>query len=157
MEAAAEKEDRPPDGSQRHHGLFASAGHIRAFDREISPPTGATAATAATGATAEGEAMQTQGRTEALLEVIESRLNEISERQHSLAVERARLNEQITPLRLGIVSPEAALALLKSKGIALRLPSAPSADRRPQAVVLKAVVSPRMKLAALPTTHSETA
>jgi hypothetical protein len=155
MEAAAEKEDRPPDGSQRHHGLFASAGHIRAFDREISPPT---AATAATGATAEGEAMQTQGRTEALLEVIESRLNEISERQHSLAVERARLNEQITPLRLGIVSPEAALALLKSKGIALRLPAAPSADRRrPRAVVLKAVVSPRMKLAALPPTHSETA
>jgi hypothetical protein len=152
MEAAAEKEDRPPDGSQRHHGLFASAGHIRAFDREISPPTGAT------GATAEGEAMQTQGRTEALLEVIESRLNEISERQHSLAVERARLNEQITPLRLGIVSPEAALALLKSKGIALRLPAAPSADRRrPKAVVLKAVVSPRMKLAALPPTHSETA
>jgi hypothetical protein len=151
MEAAAEKEDRPPDGSQRHHGLFASAGHIRAFDREISPPTGATAATV------EGEAMQTQGRTEALLEVIESRLNEISERQHSLAAERARLNEQITPLRLGIVSPEAVFAVLKSKGIALRLPAAPSADRRPQAVVLKAIVSPRMKLAALPTTHSETA
>jgi hypothetical protein len=101
--------------------------------------------------------MQTQGRTEALLEVIESRLNEISERQHSLAVERARLNEQLTPLRLGIVSPEAALALLKSKGIALRLPAAPAADRRPQAVVLKAVVPPRMKLAALPPTHSETA
>jgi hypothetical protein len=101
--------------------------------------------------------MQAQGRTEALLEVIESRLKEISERQHSLAVERARLNEQITPLRLGIVSPEAALALLKSKGIALRLPAAPSVNRRPQAVVLKAVVSPRMKLAALPPTHSETA
>lgn len=101
--------------------------------------------------------MQTQNRTEALLDAIESRLNEISERQHSLAVERARLNEQITPLRLGIIAPEVALALLKSKGITLRPPARPAVERRPRAVLLKAVAPPRMKLVSLPTTHSETA
>jgi hypothetical protein len=100
--------------------------------------------------------MQAQAKTEALLEAIESRLNEISVRQHALAVERARLNEQITPLRLGIISPDVAVALLKAKGVALRLPAAPAVDR-PQPVVLRAVVPARVKLASLPANHSETA
>ena len=75
--------------------------------------------------------MQTQAKTEALLAAIESRLNEISVRQHALAVERARLNEQITPLRLGIISPDVALALLKAKGVTLRLPAAPRRSASP--------------------------
>ena len=44
--------------------------------------------------------------TKALLGIIERRLTDISEQQHALAVEKARLLEQLTPLRLGIVAPE---------------------------------------------------
>jgi hypothetical protein len=97
-------------------------------------------------------------RTEALLETIERRLTEISERQHALAVEKARLIDQITPLRLGIASPEVALAQLRSRGIVLRgLAAAWSADRPAQGVVLSAVAPPRAKVVALPTARSETA
>src|SRR6185436_12171913 len=67
-----------------------------------------------------GEVMDTQGKTEALLGAIERRLSEISERQHALAVEKAWLVEQTTPLRLGVTSPDLALAQLKAKGITLR-------------------------------------
>jgi len=44
--------------------------------------------------------------TKALLGIIERRLTDISEQQHALAVEKTRLLEQLTPLRLGIVAPE---------------------------------------------------
>jgi len=64
--------------------------------------------------------METRAKTDALLGLLERRLVEISERQHALAVEKARLMEQMTPLRLGVGSPELALAQLRSKGIALR-------------------------------------
>jgi hypothetical protein len=53
---------------------------------------------------------------EALLGAIERRLTEISERQHALAVENARLLEQITPLRLGVVVPEASVVQLRARG-----------------------------------------
>jgi hypothetical protein len=56
---------------------------------------------------------------EGLLAAIEGRLAEISEQQHALAVERAHLREQTTPLRLGILSPAAALLNLKVHGLAL--------------------------------------
>jgi hypothetical protein len=102
--------------------------------------------------------MKTQIETEALLQAIERRLGEISERQHALAVERTHLLEQATPLRLGVASPETAVVQLRSKGITLRgLVSAPPASRRPPRVVLRAVVSPRPRMVSLPPPHSETA
>jgi hypothetical protein len=96
-------------------------------------------------------------KAEALLEAIERRLAEISDRQHALAAEKARLAELITPLRLGIASPDATLAELKAKGIALRLTATSAADRRPPGIVLRALVSRRSKVTPLPTSHSETA
>jgi hypothetical protein len=60
--------------------------------------------------------MDVQGKTETLLEAIERRLSDISERQHALAVEKAWLVEQTTPLRHGVTSPDLALALLKRRG-----------------------------------------
>ena len=42
--------------------------------------------------------MKTQRRTDVVLEAIEQRLSDISERQHALAWERSYLLEQITPL-----------------------------------------------------------
>jgi hypothetical protein len=102
--------------------------------------------------------MQARTKTEVLLETIERRLTEISEHQHALAAEKARLIDQITPLRLGIASPEVALAQLRSRGIVLRgLAAAWSADRPAQGVVLSAVVPPRANVVALPTARSETA
>jgi hypothetical protein len=102
--------------------------------------------------------METPTRTEALLEVIERRLAEISERQHALAVEKARLVEQMTPLRLGVASPDLALALLRAKGIALRgLGAAGVSDRRPTEVVLRAVGPRHPKVTPLTATRSETA
>ena len=56
---------------------------------------------------------------EDLLLAIERRLAEISDQQHRLAVERARLQAQTAPLRLGVISPEAVLAHLKIHGVAL--------------------------------------
>ena len=56
---------------------------------------------------------------ENLLLAIERRLAEISEQQHRLAVERVRLQAQTTPLRLGVISPEAVLAYLKIDGVTL--------------------------------------
>jgi hypothetical protein len=100
--------------------------------------------------------MKTQRRTDVVLEAIEQRLSDISERQHALAWERNYLLEQITPLRLGVASPDATVAHLRSKGIALRgLTAAPSPSRRPRPVVL-AVVSRRPRVS-LPAPRSETA
>ena len=59
-----------------------------------------------------------------------------------------RLVEQLTPLRLGILAPDMAVAQLKAKGVKLRrLPPAPSADRRPRPATRKAIASIRPALA----------
>ena len=82
--------------------------------------------------------------TGALVTAIQRRLTDISDQQHALAVEKARLVEQLTPLRMGILPPDTAVAQLKAKGVKLRgLPPAPSADRRPRPAALKAVASIR--------------
>jgi hypothetical protein len=94
---------------------------------------------------------------DALLETIERRLDEISERQHALAVEKAYLLEQRTPLRLGVASPDAALVQLRSRGIILRgWTSALPRNRRARPMVLRAV-APRRLREALPAPRSETA
>jgi hypothetical protein len=99
--------------------------------------------------------MTLNAKVQALVEFMEGRLAEISEHQHALAAEKTQLQEQITPLRLGIVSPNLALAQLKEKGIVFRgftvtLP----AGRRPRGVILKAVRMPR-PMAAIPFDCSE--
>ena len=102
--------------------------------------------------------MDTQGKTEALIEAIERRLSEISERQHALAVEKAWLVEQTTPLRLGVTSPDLALAQLRARGITLRgLAAAWAVDRRPTEVVLRAIPPQRSNVTPLPAARSETA
>jgi len=102
--------------------------------------------------------MDTQGKTETLLEAIERRLSEISERQHALAVEKAWLVEQTTPLRLGVTSPDLALAQLKARGITLRgLAAAWAVDRRPKEAVLRAIPPQRSNVTQLPAARSETA
>jgi hypothetical protein len=86
----------------------------------------------------------TDEKTKTLLEAIERRLADISEQQHALAAEKARLLDQLTPVRLGIVAPDTAVAQLKAKGVALRgLTAARSAPRRPRPPILKAVASIR--------------
>ena len=88
--------------------------------------------------------MTTEAKTKALLDAMERRLTDISEQQHALAVEKARLLEQLTPLRLGVVAPDTAVVQLKAKGITLRgLTAAGSAPRRPRPAMLKAVASIR--------------
>jgi hypothetical protein len=84
--------------------------------------------------------MTTEAKTKALLRVIEHRLTNISAQQHALAVEKARLLEQLTPLRLGVVAPDTAVVQLKAKGVTLRgLTAAWSAARRPRRANLKVV------------------
>ncbi len=84
--------------------------------------------------------MTTEAKTKALLNAMERRLIDISAQQHALAVEKARLLEQLTPLRLGIVAPETAVVQLKAKGVTLRgLTAARSTARPPRPAVLKAV------------------
>ena len=88
--------------------------------------------------------MTIETETKALLGTIERRLTDISEQQHALAAEKARLLEQLTPLRLGIVASDTVVVQLKAKGITLRgLAVARPAARRPRHVVLKAVGSIR--------------
>ena len=88
--------------------------------------------------------MTIQTETKALLGTIERRLTDISEQQHALAVEKARLLEQLTPLRLGIVASDTVVVQLKAKGITLRgLTVARPAARRPRHAVLKVVDSIR--------------
>ena len=102
--------------------------------------------------------MDTQGKSEALLEAIERRLSDISELQHALAVEKAWLVQQTTPLRLGVTSPDLALAQLKARGITLRgLAAAWAVDRRPREVVLRAIAPQRSNVTPLPAARSETA
>jgi hypothetical protein len=84
--------------------------------------------------------MTTDAKTDALVTAIERRLSDISEQQHALAVEKARLVEQLTPLRLGVLAPDMAVAQLRAKGVKLRgLTPAPPADRHPSSPPLKAV------------------
>jgi hypothetical protein len=88
--------------------------------------------------------MTTEAKTAALVDAIKHRLTDISEQQHALAVEKARLLEQLTPLRLGVVAPDMAMAQLRAKGVTLRgLAAAWSAARRPRPPILKAVASIR--------------
>jgi hypothetical protein len=102
--------------------------------------------------------MDTQAKTDSLLEAIERRLSEISQRQHALAVEKAWLVEQTTPLRLGGTSPDLVLAQLRSRGITLRgVAAAWALDRRPQEVVLRSIPAPRSNVTSLPSARSETA
>jgi hypothetical protein len=56
---------------------------------------------------------------ESVLEAIQRRVAEISREQHALALEKTRLQEHVTPLRLGVASPEAVLLQLKIGGIRL--------------------------------------
>jgi hypothetical protein len=102
--------------------------------------------------------MQASSRSEALIEAIENRLAEISERQHALAVERTYLAEQLTPLRLGVASPEVALIQLRSRGIVLRgLAGAWAGDRRPDGAVLRALPPQKIRLASLPASQPRSA
>jgi hypothetical protein len=88
--------------------------------------------------------MTTEVKTKALLGAIERRLTHISEQQHALAVEKVRLLEQLTPLRLGVVAPDTAMVQLKAKGITVRgLSAAWSPARLPRPAILKAVTSMR--------------
>jgi hypothetical protein len=90
--------------------------------------------------------MTTEARTQAqaFIAAIEHRLATISSQQHALAVEKARLMEQLTPLRLGILGPDTAVAQLKAKGVKLSgLSPAPGDNRNPRPAALKAVTSAR--------------
>jgi hypothetical protein len=101
--------------------------------------------------------MTLKAKAETLLEAIEGRLAEISERQHALAVEKTQLQEQMTPLRLGVVSPDVALAHLREKGITVRgLAAAWQSGRRPRGIVFEPVLV-RRAVAALPLDCSESA
>ena len=60
--------------------------------------------------------------TDALVTAIQRPLTDISEQQHALAVEKVRLLEQLTPLRLGILAPDLAVAQLKAKGVSTGWP-----------------------------------
>jgi hypothetical protein len=84
--------------------------------------------------------MTIEAETKALLAAIERRLSDISTQQHALAVEKSRLVEQLTPLRLGVVAPDTAVVQLKAQGITLRgLTAARATARRPRRAILKAV------------------
>jgi hypothetical protein len=97
-------------------------------------------------------------RTEALLETIEHRLAEISERQHALAVERTLLLEQLTPLRLGGTAPNIAVMQLKARGITLRgLTPRRALDRQGTGRILRAVRAPRASVVPLPIARPEPA
>lgn len=84
-----------------------------------------------------------------LVKTIERRLTAISEQQHALALERTRLLEHVTPLRLGVVPPETALVLLRDSGIVLPgVRTGRAARRRSPEPVLRAV--PKGRVAVLP-------
>jgi hypothetical protein len=54
-----------------------------------------------------------------LLDALERRLAEISATMHALARERAVLQQQTAALRMGVLTPEAALVELRTQGLAL--------------------------------------
>ena len=84
--------------------------------------------------------MSTSVSTKGLIKTIERRLAAISEQQHALALERTRLLEHVTPLRLGVLAPETALVLLRSAGITLPgVGTGDAASRRPRDIGLRAV------------------
>ena len=85
--------------------------------------------------------MPIETETKTLLGTIERRLSVISEQQHALAAEKAHLLEQLTPLRLGIVTSDTVVVQLKAKGITLRGLTVARPARHPRPVVLKAVAS----------------
>jgi hypothetical protein len=92
--------------------------------------------------------MKTNVSAKSLVRTIERRLAEISDLQHALALERSRLLEHVTPLRLGVLAPETALVLLGSGGITLRGVGTGRATRRlPRDIALRAV--PRSAVASL--------
>jgi len=102
--------------------------------------------------------MTTDAKTDSLVTAIERRLTEISEQQHALAVEKARLAEQLTPLRLRALAPDTALAQLKAVGVTLRkVKPAPAAARQPRPTALKAVASIRRPPSPLPLATSSLA
>lgn len=81
-----------------------------------------------------------QDSTTNLLRAIERRIAAISEQQHALALERIRLQEQVTPLRLRVLAPESALFHLRVRGITLReFASGRPTRRHRRDVVLRAV------------------
>ena len=93
--------------------------------------------------------MKTSVTAKGLVRTIERRLAEISDQQHALALERTRLLEHVTPLRLGVLAPDTALVLLRSGGITLRgVGVGRAARRRPRDITLRAV--PRTAVASLP-------
>ena len=95
--------------------------------------------------------MTTDAKTDSLVTAIERRLTDISEQQHALAVEKTRLLEQLTPLRLGVLPSDTALAQLKAGGITLRkLTPVPTAARHPRPTALKAVASIRHPSSPIP-------
>ena len=83
--------------------------------------------------------MKTSVSAKGLVRTIERRLAEISDQQHALAVERTRLLEHVTPLRLGVLAPETALVLLRNSGITLRGVGSGRAARRSRDRALQAV------------------
>lgn len=103
-----------------------------------------------------GARVTTHAKADVLITAIERRLADISEQQHALAVEKARLLEQLTPLRLGILAPATAVAQLRAKGVKFRgLTPAASADRDPRPALLKAVASIRPALSPVALTGSQ--
>ena len=92
--------------------------------------------------------MKTSVSAEGLVKAIERRLAAISDQQHALALERTRLLEQVTPLRLGVLAPETALVLLRNGGITLRgVGTGRGPRRRARGTGLRAV--PRSAVASL--------
>ena len=66
--------------------------------------------------------------------------------------------EQLTPLRLGVASPEVALIQLRSRGIVLRgLAGAWAGERRPDGAVLRALPPQKIRLASLPAAQPRSA
>jgi hypothetical protein len=100
--------------------------------------------------------MTVDTKTDSLVAAIERRLTDISEQQHALAVEKARLLEPLTSLRLRVLAPDTALAQLKAVGVTLRkLKPAPTAAPSPRPTALKAVASIRRPPSPIPLATSQ--
>jgi len=108
---------------------------------------------------AEGEAMGTPIRIDTLLGRSSAELAEISARQQRAGCRKGVARRTITPLRLGVASPDLAVAPLRAKGIALRdgAAGAMAAARRPSKTHLKSVVRLRRGITTPTPARSETA